>query len=266
MSLALALALALQPVSADSAPVPADSEPVPATISEPPAPEPSASPSVRSDSAVPGPADSPAGRRSARRQRFSEAAPVDLVSGGARRRGAWAAGVQLGYPWFGVRAQVGVVPRLAILADLETALAQRWRPAIGIGLRWVDRPHFRLGGELLLGWLFQGEPLDRRGPNAEARVRLAVPVGRVAPYLTLGTQHTIMPDRTRIIRESGTTTDWSARHEWTLRASLGLVVVITRRVGIDLGIDLAWVDAPRSVGIPGLHLGVQFGGGPRGAK
>jgi len=278
VSLALALALALQPVPTDSppapsdsstAPVPSDSHATPAPSDSPAAPVPPDSPATPAPSdstAAPVPPDSPAARRRARRTRFSESAPFDLVSSGARRRGAWAAAVQLGYPWFGLRAQLGLLPRLAILADLETALAQRWRPAIGIGLRWVDRPHFRLGGELLLGWLFQGEPLDRRGPNAEARIRLAVPVGRVAPYLTLGTQHTILPDRTRIIRESGTTTDWSARHEWTLKASLGLVVAITQRVGLDLGIDLAWVGAPNSVGIPGLHLGVLFGGGPRGAQ
>lgn len=211
-------------------------------------------------------ADGPAEARRARRTRFGESAAFDLIGGGARRRGAWAAGVQLGYPWFGLRAQVGVVPRLAVIAEVETALAQRWRPALGISLRWVDRPHLRLSGELLLGWLIQGEPLDRRGPNAEARLRLAIPVGRVAPYLTLGTQHTLLSDRTRIIRASGTTTDWSARHEWTLKASLGLAVAIRPRVGLDFGIDLAWVGAPNSVGIPGLHAAVLFGGGPRGAQ
>lgn len=211
-------------------------------------------------------ADGPAEARRARRTRFGESAAFDLIGGGARRRGAWAAGVQLGYPWFGLRAQVGVVPRLAVIAEVETALAQRWRPAVGIGLRWVDRPHLRLSGELLLGWLIQGEPLDRRGPNAEARLRLAIPVGRIAPYLTLGTQHTLLSDRTRIIRASGTTTDWSARHEWTLKASLGLAVAIRPRVGLDFGIDLAWVGAPYSVGIPGLHAAVLFGGGPRGAQ
>jgi len=248
-----------QPVPSASQPVPSASQPVPSDSQ----PVPPASPAAAASARLP--VGRPEDARRLRRARYAEAAAFDLVGGGARRRGAWAAAVQLGYPWFGLRAQVGVLPRLAVLAEVETALARRWRPALGIGLRWVDRPHLRLSGELLLGWLIQGEPLDRRGPNAEARLRLAVPVGRVAPYLTLGTQHTVLADRTRVIRESGTTTDWSARHEWTLKASLGLAVVINHRVGLEFGVDLAWVDAPRSIGIPGLHLGVLFGGSPRGA-
>lgn len=275
----LLLALATPgPVPADTQPVPADSDPatqpVPAdSVAAPPEPVPAdidpATEPVPADiqpAGPPTPPDRPADRRRARRTRFIAAAPFDLVGGGARERGAWAAAVQLGYPWFGLRAQLGVRPRLTVLAEVETALARRWRPALGLGLRWVDRPHLRLSGEVLLGWLIQGEPLDRRGPNAEARLRLAVPVGRVAPYLTLGTQHTVLADRTRVIRESGTTTDWSARHEWTLKASLGLAVALTRRVGLEFGVDLAWVDAPRSISLPGLHLGVLFGGGPRGAQ
>jgi hypothetical protein len=213
------------------------------------------------------PADRPApDPRRLRRVRFVDAAPLDILGSGARAPGGWAAGVQLGWPWFGLRAQVGVARRLALLLEAETALGQRWRPALGVSLRWVDRRHVRLGGELLLGWLVQGEPLVRRGPSGELRLRLAFPVGRVAPYLSLGTQHAILPDRTRIIGATGTDTQWSARHEWTPKASLGLAVVCTQHVALDLGIDLAWVDAPRSISLPGFHLGVLFGGGPRGAQ
>jgi len=135
-----------------------------------------------------------------------------------------------------------------------------------VSLRWVDRKHVRLGGEVLLGWLVQGEPLVRRGPSGELRMRLAFPVGRVAPYLGIGTQHAVLPDRTRIIGADGTDTQWSARHEWTPKASLGLAVLCTQHLAIDAGIDLAWVDAPRTIALPGFHLGVLFGGGPRGAQ
>lgn len=222
-------------------------------------------PPVPGDRPAPGPGDRPGGDpRAARRVRFVDAGPLDIVGTGARARGGWAAGLQLGWPWFGLRAQVGVASRLAVLLEVETALAQRWRPAVGLSLRWVDRPHVRLGGEVLLGWLAQGEPLVRRGPSGELRMRLAFPVGRVAPYLSLGTQHTALPDRTRVIGANGTDTQWSARHEWTPRASVGLAIVCTRHVAIDLGVDLAWVDAPRTIALPGFHLGALFGGGPRG--
>ena len=248
---------ASSPVPEASSPVPEASPPVPeATPEATPTPVPEASPPV--------PADSPPDPRQARRTRFAEAAAFDIVGTGARRRGAWAAGVQLGYPWFGLRAQVGVVPRLALLFEVETAMARRWRPALGLSLRWVDRKHVRLGGEVLLGWLVQGEPLDRRGPSGELRMRLAIPIGRVAPYLSVGTQHAVLPDRTRIVGVGGTDTQWSARHEWTPKASLGVAITFTRRIGIDLGIDLAWVDAPRTIALPGLHFGLLFGAGPRG--
>lgn len=223
---------------------------------------------VPADSSAPAPAPPPAtpDARAARRGRFVDAAPLAILGAGARQRGEWAAGVQVGWPWFGLRGQLGVARRLALLLEVETALARRWRPAAGVSLRWVDRKHFKLGGELLIGWLVQGEPLLRRGPSAELRIRLAVPVGRVAPYLSLGTQHAVLPDRTRIIGADGTDTRWSARHEWTPKASLGLAIVCTQHLALDLGIDLAWVDAPRTISLPGFHLGVLFGGGPRGAQ
>ena len=263
------LALLLTQAAPASAPTPAPaSAPAPVPEASPPVPEasppvPAASPPVPAAS-PPVPAASPPDPRLARRTRFAEAAAFDIVGTGARRRGAWAAGVQLGYPWFGLRAQVGVVPRLALLLEVETAMARRWRPALGLSLRWVDRKHVRLGGEVLLGWLVQGEPLDRRGPSGELRMRLAIPIGRVAPYLSVGTQHAVLPDRTRIVGVGGTDTQWSARHEWTPKASLGVAITFTRRIGIDLGIDLAWVDAPRTIALPGLHFGLLFGAGPRG--
>ena len=70
--------------------------------------------------------------RRTRRTRFVDAAPLDIPGTGARAAGSWAGAVQVGWPWFALRAQVGVARRLALLLEVETALARRWRPAFGV--------------------------------------------------------------------------------------------------------------------------------------
>lgn len=252
------------PAEAPAAEAPAAEAPAaeaPAAAAPAPAVE---APAVEAPAAAaPAPAAAPVSRAE-RRARFRDAAVFDIVGGGSRRR-AWAAGLQGGYPWFGLRGQVGVGPRgLAVGADLETALFRRFRPALLLALRWVDRPRVRLTGETLLGWLVQGGELARRGPNVELRLRFAVIVGRAAPYLMAGTSHTLLTDRTTIITAVGETRDLSFRHEWVPRATLGVAVALTRSVGLDVGIDLAWYNAPsKTPSLPGLHLGLAFGGGPR---
>lgn len=216
------------------------------------------------------PADSPpvpedrAQIRRARRVRFAGAAVYDLVGGGSRR-GHWAGLVYGGWPWVGVRAQVGVGPRaLVVGVDAEAARFQRLRLGAFVGLRWVDRPRVRLTGETALGWVFQGGVLDQRGPNLELRVRLALPSGRVAPYLMAATGHTLLTDRTIVETADGETRDLSFRHAWTPRATIGLAVAITRAIGLEVGVDLFWADAPRRLpALPGIHAGLAFGGGAR---
>ncbi|HPH25423.1 MAG TPA: hypothetical protein PLA87_01145, partial [Pseudomonadota bacterium] len=53
---------------------------------------------------------------------------------------------------------------------------------------------------------------------------------------------------------------WTARHEWTPWGTLGVGIALTPRLGLDVGVDYGWVDAPQSVAIPGFHLGLYFGG------
>ncbi|WP_434416614.1 hypothetical protein [Nannocystis pusilla] len=215
-------------------------------------------------SGLPGAETTPAAERAVRRVRFAEAAVFDVVGGGSHAR-TWAAAVSGGYPWLGARGQVGVGPRaLTVGADLEMARFRRFRPAAVLALRWADRKRLRVTGELLLGWLIQTGELARRGPNAELRIRMAFPNGRVAPYVMLGTSHTLLTDRTTVITATGTARDLSFRHEWLPRATIGLAVAITREVGLELGVDLAWYDAPsKTPSIPGFHLGLAFGGGAR---
>lgn len=203
-------------------------------------------------------------RRRARRVRFAEAAVFDVVGGGSRR-GRWAGHAYAGWPWVGVRAQGGVGPRaLSLGVDIEAARFERLRAAGLVAMRWVDRPRVRLTGEALLGYVTQGGVLAQRGPNAELRVRLAFPSGRVAPYLMLATAHTLLTDRRIVETARGESRDLSFRHVWTPRATVGVAVAISRSLGLEVGIDLFWANAPtRTPALPGIHAGLVFGGGAR---
>lgn len=234
--------------------------PAPAAIAAPaPTPDPAAAPAqaptqVSAQAPLPAPTVAPLPAPAAER------VLVDQLAGGANR-GAWGVSLQGGFPFFTLRAQLGVAPGLASLAEVETALGRRFTASLGLSLAWLRRPRIRLSGEVLLGWMLQETELPRRGPSGELRLRLAVPTRWVVPYLVLGTRHAFLPSRTRIERESGTDTLWSIRHEWTPTASLGLGIHVHRRVGLDVGADYGWVDAPGSVALPGFHLGVHVGGG-----
>lgn len=191
--------------------------------------------------------------------RFLDAAPFDLVGGGSPR-GDWALEISAGWPWQRLRAQLGVGHGLTPIIEVDSILARRFRPALGLGLRWLDRPHARITGEVLLGWDWQLTPeLRKRGPNGELRLRLAFPVRRVAPYLVLATRHTLLMDRTTVETAAGEEVSWDARHAWILWGQLGLAVAITEQVGLDIGVDLPWVEPP-TPSIPGFHLGLILGG------
>lgn len=185
---------------------------------------------------------------------------TDAVAG-APARGDYVLSLQGGWAFSALRAQVGMTKRLALIGELESVLLLRNRPMLGVGMRWIDKPGFRMTGEALVGWLFQNSEEIRRGPNAELRVKMAVPLRRAVPYLVLGTRHALLPDLTTIERASGTDWYWTARHEWTPWATLGVGVAITRAWGLDLGINYGWVDAPNTIALPGFHLGLHYGGG-----
>ncbi|HNN92804.1 MAG TPA: hypothetical protein PKI03_11080 [Pseudomonadota bacterium] len=191
---------------------------------------------------------------------LAERVVVDQLGGGANR-GAWGVSLQGGFPFFTLRGQLGLARGASTIAELETALGRRFNASLGLSLAWLRRPRIRLTGEVLLGWMLQESELPRRGPSGELRLRLVIPTRWVVPYLVLGTRHAFLPNRTQIERESTTDTLWTVRHEWTPTGSLGLGIHIHRHVGLDLGVDYGWVDAPVSVALPGFHLGVHVGGG-----
>lgn len=222
-------------------------------------PEAGASESLPEPGASEGPLAERDFRSDTKRARFLESAPFDLISGNSREHD-WALELSAGYPWQRLRVQGGLGHRVTLFGEVDSVLGRRWRPAVGVNLRWVDRPHVRMSGEVLLGWQWVLAPeLAARGPNGEARIRLGFPVRRVMPYLVLGTRHTLLFDRTRIERAEGTDTSWSVRHAWTGWGSVGIAVAITEHVGLDFGFDLPWVDPP-TPSIPGIHAGLLIGG------
>ncbi|MEZ4450479.1 MAG: hypothetical protein R3B09_13450 [Nannocystaceae bacterium] len=173
----------------------------------------------------------------------------------------WQVGLQGGFPWWGARAQLGLGHGFSPSLDLQIARFRRFRPAVGIAHTWVDHGRLRISGEVLLGWLFQIGDLARRGPNVELRVRVALALRRASPYLMLGSQSTLLADRTTIDGIAGTSRAWSLRGEWTGWATLGVMVAATYDVALDFGLDAAWVDAASGApAIPGAHFGVHFGG------
>ncbi len=183
----------------------------------------------------------------------------DGIAGGAPK-GVWTVGLQGGYPWQTLRGQVGIGKGLAPIVELETALFRRWRPSVGLSIASVNVPRFRLSGEVLFGWLVQLGAAKRLGPQGILRLRFTLPLGRAAPYLVLGTRHALLTDRSTVIRADGTETTRKIRHNWTGWATLGVAIALTDSIGIDIGLDWPWVDAP-SVSIPGIHAGFWIGGG-----
>lgn len=164
-----------------------------------------------------------------------------------------------GWPFSSLRAQVGLTHRLALESEVESVVGLRYRPMLGVGMRLANATHLRVTGDALIGWLFQRGEEIRRGPNCEIRLRVAIPMRRFVPYVVLATRHAFLPDLTIIERASGEDRTWSVRHEWTPWGTLGVGFGISRWFGIDVGLDYGWVDAPTSVALPGIHLGLHFG-------
>ncbi len=182
------------------------------------------------------------------------------AASGVSGEGRWLVGASAGYPWSGLRAQLGLRHGLSPLVEVDTALGRRWRPAAGLAMLWVSRARLRIGGEALFGWLLQGGELRRFGPSAELRVRIAVPLGRAVPYAVVGTQHTLLADRTRTERLDGSrSTEIQLDGEWMGRATIGLMVAASHRLAIDFGLDLTGTDGLRVPSIPGAHFGIVFG-------
>jgi hypothetical protein len=189
-------------------------------------------------------------------------ATFDVVGGGSPE-GAWAIGASGGYPWSSLRGQLGMRGGLTPLVSLETALFRRWEPTLGVSGRILDRPRGRLSAEVQIGWTIVTGEVPKNGPRALARLRLMGILGRVAPWLSVATGHTVYVDETIRVTATGEESELSARHEWAPVIEAGVAVAITKHVGLELGFDWHFVGAPDRFALPGLHLGVQVGAGKR---
>ena len=183
--------------------------------------------------------------------------PTRAILLGGSGEGHWNTGASLGAPWATATIHRGLRGGWTPLAEVQTASFARWQPAVGVGKRWLDR-RWRLSGEGTVGWTLQGEPIPFRGPAAELRVKGGRAVGRFAPYLHLGVRSSRTEDRIETVSDEVLQAD--ARWETTLTGALGTGVLLTDRIGLDLGLDLPWVNVPNP-SIPGIHLGVQTGWG-----
>lgn len=255
-ALALAFSLSSGTASASStiAPVTRDASAPsePATAASTPA---DATPETKNTA----PSGAPPAKSAARRGVGIEPTAFQAASG-VSSEGRWLVNVSAGYPWWAARMQLGLRHGLSPLFEVQTARFRRWRPAVGLAMLWLERPRARISGEALFGWLVQGGELARRGANVELRIRAAFPFRRVAPYVMAGSQHTLLADRTTIIRATGESRSWSLRGEWTGWGTVGLIAAVSQNVGLDFAVDLTWVDAPGTVAIPGAHAGLIIGG------
>jgi len=190
----------------------------------------------------------------------AESAAFDSIAGGAAK-GSWTVGVQAGWPWLGLRGQVGL-GAVAPLLEIEAAPGWRLEPSGGLSIKLLRRPHGRLSAEVLLGWQVQTGTLAQRGPSGAARVRVMGIARRVGFWLTVGTRHTLLFDRTRTVSADGTTTDWAARHRWSPHLAGGIAITLHRNVGLEVGLNWHFVDVgTTAISLPGIHAGVHFGGG-----
>lgn len=189
-------------------------------------------------------------------------ATFDIVGGGSPE-GAWAIGLTGGYPWSSLRLQMGMRGGLTPLLALETALFQRWEPGLGFSGRILDRPRGRLSAEVVVGWTVETGEVPQNGPRVQGRLRLLGILGRVGPWMSVSTGHSFYLDETVRISASGEETSIAARHQWSPTVEAGVAIAITKHVGVELGFDWHFVGAPERFALPGLHLGVQVGAGPR---
>ncbi len=188
---------------------------------------------------------------------LASASPTgDLLLGG-QEAGAWAARATGGYPWSRAHVACGLSGGWTALAGYQTALLRRHQATLGVERRWIDR-RWLVSGAVVGGYLYQGGTLARSGPTAEAIIR-AGRTGRVMPYLALGTQGTLSPQRIRLVTAAGDERSIDLLGELTLTGTLGGAMQLSDRVGLDVGLDMDWVDVP-SISIPGIHLGLTVGG------
>jgi hypothetical protein len=89
-----------------------------------------------------------------------------------------------------------------------------------------------------------------------------VPLGRWTPYLSLATQYTALFDRVVIESAAGEQTSFRYRQELSFIGTAGLAFSFSRSCGVDVGVGWPWIDAPQSVSLPMVFVGIHGGHAP----
>ena len=187
----------------------------------------------------------------------------DLLGGAPRDEATWSLGLQVGWPWSGLRAQVGLGKGFSLVGEADAALLRRFQPSGGLAWTLASREKGRLSIELLIGGQAQIGLLPQQGPSGLLRARLMGILGPVAPYLLVGTRHTLLFDRVRILSQDPerAETTVTTQHRWSPFFSAGVGFALSEYLGLDLGVDWHFVDVGHvAVSIPGIHIGLQIGG------
>ena len=185
----------------------------------------------------------------------------------AQRAGAWTATVQGGWPWLGLRAQIGMGRRLALVGEVETAIFRRWHPGGGLSWSLVETDKGRLAAEAIIGAQIQLGELAEQGPSLALRLRLAARPGPVGPYIVVATRHGLLFHRQRSYRldEEAPDVEVDVEHRWSPSIVLGLAFAPSTNFGFDIGMDFYFVDVGIvAVSLPGFHVALHFGNSARG--
>lgn len=168
----------------------------------------------------------------------------------------WSVLTQVGAPWKQVRVHAPLNSTFNIVGEYQLAKTTRHQFFIGLNQLYVDRK-WRLTGDVFAGTIKQIGELSQQGAAGELRLRAGRTTGKATPWVSLGTHHLLLRDRTVIERESGIETTVTPKHVWSLTGAVGIEVGFRDNWGVVVGLDLPWIPVP-APSIPGAHVGVTW--------
>lgn len=181
----------------------------------------------------------------------------DVVGGGSKPH-VWGIRAQGGFPWQALQVQYGLPGGWTPFVEVDSALFVRTRPSLGLALRWIDWPRFRLTGEVMMGWDIQTGGLALQGPSLTLRMRMMVRWSRVALFLRLDTRHTFLFNQIVVDRASGTESRPALGYRCSPWAGVGMAIRLAKHISLDIEVVYPWLDAP-AIGIPGFQAGLHIG-------
>ena len=180
----------------------------------------------------------------------AEASSRSKISQGATE---WTA--KGGFAWSGLAARYGVSPRIATLAEVETALFVRWEGRAGLQIQWLESEAWALDTTLALGAVRQDSTVSRQGPQGSFVVRISK-TGNVEPYLALHNREFLSMTSTKVLSEEDTTTRWEMELLHARGGTLGVVFPTTKHFMFDIGLQMGSMDS--AFAIPSFFTAVHW--------